>query len=99
MEVLRAATWTAARHGLDGDLVDPRAGRARPAADVVALLLDHVRAALAEAGDRERVEEHVARLLAGGNGATRQRDGAAREGPGRPARAGDALTQAGRARR
>jgi len=74
VEVLRAATWTAARSGLDGDLVDPRSGRARPAVDVVGLLLDHVRAALVDAGDDERVEEHLARLLAGGNGATRQRD-------------------------
>ena len=73
VEVLRAATWTAARHGLDGDLVDPRDGRARRASDVVTLLLAHVRDALEESGDRERVEDHVAQLLAGGNGATRQR--------------------------
>jgi glutamate---cysteine ligase / carboxylate-amine ligase len=73
VEVLRAATWAAARHGLDADLVDPFSCRARPAADVVPRLLDHVRAALDEAGDSERVEPHVARLLAGGNGATRQR--------------------------
>jgi carboxylate-amine ligase len=39
----------------------------------VTLLLAHVRDALEECGDRERVEDHVAQLLAGGNGATRQR--------------------------
>jgi carboxylate-amine ligase len=73
VEVLRAATWAAARHGLDGDLVDPLSGVARPAKDVVAVLLDHVRRGLDDAGDRDRVETHVAQLLAGGNGATRQR--------------------------
>src|SRR3954471_2452427 len=73
IELLRAATWAAARHRLDGDLVDPLSGRARPAKDVVAVLLDHVRSALDGAGDRDRVETHVAQLLAGGNGATRQR--------------------------
>jgi glutamate---cysteine ligase / carboxylate-amine ligase len=30
-ELLRAAKWRAARHGLDADLVDAPAGRARPA--------------------------------------------------------------------
>jgi carboxylate-amine ligase len=73
VEVLRAATWTAARYALDGDLVDPPTGRARPAKEVVAVLLDHVRPALDEAGDRDRVETHLAQVLAGGNGATRQR--------------------------
>ena len=73
VDVLRAATWTAARHGLDGDLVDPLSGRARPAAQVVALLLEHVRTALDEAGDSARVEAHVARVLSDGNGAARQR--------------------------
>jgi carboxylate-amine ligase len=73
VEVLRAATWAAARYGLDGDLVDPLSGRARAAKDVVGLLLDHVGPALDDAGDRDRVEAHVAEVLAGGNGATRQR--------------------------
>jgi glutamate---cysteine ligase / carboxylate-amine ligase len=73
VELVRAATWAAARYGLDGDLVDPRSGRAEPARDVVAALLEHVRPALEELGDRQLVEERTARLLADGNGATRQR--------------------------
>jgi carboxylate-amine ligase len=73
VEVLRAATWVAARYGLDDDLVDPRTGRSRPAAEVVEALLDHVGAALAATGDRDLVEERVAQVLSGGNGATRQR--------------------------
>jgi glutamate---cysteine ligase / carboxylate-amine ligase len=73
VELARAASWAAARYGLDGDLVDPQCWHARPASDVVAALLEHVGPALAELGDRELVEERTARLLADGNGATRQR--------------------------
>lgn len=73
VELLRAATWGAARHGLDGRLVDPRTGRPEPAADVVHALLDHVRPALGELGDRDLVEDCTARVLAEGTGATRQR--------------------------
>jgi carboxylate-amine ligase len=73
VELLRAATWAAARYGLGSGLVDPRSGRQEPAADVVSALLDHVRPALAELGDRELVEERTTRVLTEGNGATRQR--------------------------
>jgi carboxylate-amine ligase len=73
VELLRAATWTAARNGLDGDLVDPRSGRARPAADVVRGLVDHTRPALVELGDADLVEDGVRRVLARGTGAARQR--------------------------
>ena len=42
-ELLRAATWRAARSGLTGDLVSPLTGTPLPAADVVAQLVEHVR--------------------------------------------------------
>lgn len=71
-ELLRLATWRAARSGLDGDLVDP-AGRPVPAAQVVRALVDHVRPVLAEYGDLEIVEELVATVLSRGNGAIAQR--------------------------
>src|SRR6478735_3848133 len=62
-ELLRAATWRAARSGLTGDLISPLSGTPLPAADVVAQLVEHVRPALAEAGDVEWVERQVATVL------------------------------------
>jgi carboxylate-amine ligase len=72
-DVLHAAGWHAARHGLGGDLVDPRYGTPAPAADVVGALTDHVAGALRELGDHERVTAGLGRLLDGGAGADRQR--------------------------
>jgi len=72
-EVLRAANWRAARHGLRDCLVDPVSGEQRPAAAVVAALVDYVRPALEERGDRELVDSFVERLGTEGNGADRQR--------------------------
>ncbi len=72
-EVVRVAGWRAARSGLGGELVSPRDGRPAPAADVVAALLEHVRPALADAGDDERVSAGVATILARGTGADQQR--------------------------
>lgn len=72
-EVLRAAVWQAARHGLGGTLIDLERRRAVPAAELVERLLDQLGSALATAGDRERVTATVERVLAGGNAADRQR--------------------------
>ncbi|MGY2084792.1 carboxylate-amine ligase [Blastococcus sp. SYSU DS0539] len=72
-EVLRLAAWRAGRSGLSGDLVHPRTGRPVPAADVLADLLDHVRPALADAGDDARVSDGLAALLTRGTGADLQR--------------------------
>src|SRR6478735_9813767 len=71
-ELLRAATWRAARSGITGELVSPLSGKPLPAAEVVAQLVDHVRPALAEAGDLEWVERQVAAVLRRGNGAVQQ---------------------------
>jgi carboxylate-amine ligase len=72
-EVLRVAAWRAARSGLTGDLVDPRTGTPAPAAEVLAALLDHVRPALADAGDEQRVADGLETLLRRGTGADLQR--------------------------
>lgn len=72
-EVLRLATWRAGRSGLSGELVHPRTGRPAAAADVLGDLVDHVRPALADAGDEARVGEGVDALLARGTGADLQR--------------------------
>jgi carboxylate-amine ligase len=72
-EVLRLAAWRAGRSGLTGDLVHPLTGRPAPASDVLPALLDHVRPALVDAGDEERVADGVATLLRRGTGAELQR--------------------------
>ncbi|GAA1479360.1 glutamate--cysteine ligase [Nocardioides aestuarii] len=66
-------TFRAARSGLAGDLVDPVTRRPRPAADVVAALVDHVAEPLAAYGDRDLVDDVVASLLAEGTAADRHR--------------------------
>jgi carboxylate-amine ligase len=70
----RAATWRAARSGLDGCLIHPHTLRPVPAAEVVQALLDHTRPALEEHGDFAMVAELTETLLAHGPSARRQRD-------------------------
>ncbi|MFI9387702.1 YbdK family carboxylate-amine ligase [Kutzneria sp. NPDC052558] len=65
-----AAVWTASRYGMDGPAVDPLLGKQVPAAVMVTALLDHVREALADAGD---LDEVLMLLRDRSTGATRQR--------------------------
>jgi glutamate---cysteine ligase / carboxylate-amine ligase len=78
--VLRMAAWQASRSGLDDVLVHPLDGRPRPAADVVAALLERVAPALQDAGDLARVQHGLRDLLARGSGARRQRQVLAESG-------------------
>jgi glutamate---cysteine ligase / carboxylate-amine ligase len=71
--LLRAATWRAARSGLDGLLIDPWTIRAAPAADLVQALLLHVRSVLEERSEGEAVAQLSQALLARGPSARRQR--------------------------
>ena len=71
--MLRLATWQSGREGLDGDLLDPVTCRPRPAGDVLADLVEHIRPALRNTGDEALVENRIERVLARGNGARRQR--------------------------
>ncbi|HWG62085.1 MAG TPA: glutamate--cysteine ligase [Streptosporangiaceae bacterium] len=73
-ELLRLAAWRASRSGLDGELIDPRTGRPGGTAAVTALLLAHVRGALADAGDLGTVTGLLADVLRRGSGAAFQRD-------------------------
>jgi carboxylate-amine ligase len=73
-ELLRLAAWRASRSGLDGELIDPRTGRPGGTAAVTALLLAHVRDALADAGDLGTVTGLLADVLRRGSGAAFQRD-------------------------
>ncbi|WP_239579386.1 carboxylate-amine ligase [Microlunatus panaciterrae] len=72
-QLVRMAAWRAGRSSIDAELLDPRTSQPRPAKEVIADLLDHVRPALHEAGDETWVEAAVARVLEHGTGAHRQR--------------------------
>jgi glutamate---cysteine ligase / carboxylate-amine ligase len=70
--LLRLAGWKASRWGLRGELLDPVTSRPGPALAVVNALLNHIREALEDIGDLERVEELMDDLLYAGTGAVRQ---------------------------
>jgi glutamate---cysteine ligase / carboxylate-amine ligase len=71
-ELLRAATWRAARYGVANSLVHPVTRELSPAVEVVAALVDWVAPALEEAGDLQRVQEGIGPAIQA-NGASRQR--------------------------
>jgi carboxylate-amine ligase len=79
-ELMQAATWRAARYGVEGDLVDVVERRSLPAEKMVAGLLDFVGPALDEFGEREEVSSLVDATLRDGTGAVRQRRAFARAG-------------------
>ncbi|WP_055717785.1 carboxylate-amine ligase [Streptomyces torulosus] len=79
-ELLKAAMWHAARHGLSDTLIGPD-GRRHRAGDVLCRLLRHVGPALEASGDTREVTSLVHRLLQGGTGADRQRTALATGGP------------------
>jgi carboxylate-amine ligase len=79
-ELLRAAKWRAARHGLGADLVDVLGRRSRPAPELVEAFLGAVRPGLEAGGDLEEVTELVRATVARGTGADRQRRALARAG-------------------
>lgn len=80
-EMLSAARWHAARHGLSHTLLSPTSsgGETAPAEDVVRALVTSVAEALEDAGDAARVRDGVVRVLAA-TGATRQRAALERTG-------------------
>jgi carboxylate-amine ligase len=78
-DLLRAATWRAARWGMEDQLVDPLTGELTGAWEQVDEMVDQVTAALKETGDETLVREGLARIRERGTGARQQRD-AHREG-------------------
>ncbi|WP_236010092.1 carboxylate-amine ligase [Actinomadura physcomitrii] len=80
-EVVRAATWRAARSGLEGELVDPLDGTLVPAPQLLQGLLERYRERLEAAGDWDLVAELAQAALAHGSSAARQRQAFARGGP------------------
>jgi carboxylate-amine ligase len=77
---LRLACWQASRFGLETDLLDPVEGKPRPASDVLAALLDHVRPVLEEQGELAAVELLLFQVMARGTGAVVQREWFAQAG-------------------
>ncbi|GAA2851916.1 hypothetical protein GCM10010517_09570 [Streptosporangium fragile] len=80
LEMVRAATWRAARSGLEGDLVDPVGGVPRPAAEVIGRMVDGLRPQLEEFSDWELVTSLTREALARGSSSARQRQAFARGG-------------------
>jgi carboxylate-amine ligase len=72
-ELVRAATWRAARDGLSDKLVHPETGRLVRAREAVDALVRHVAVALDAAGDRGDVDRLLADLASRGAGSARQR--------------------------
>lgn len=71
-EALRACSWRASKYGVSAGLVHPFDRQVRPAREVLTALVDHVRPALERAGDLERTQSGVERVL-GASGASLQR--------------------------
>ncbi|WP_165788161.1 carboxylate-amine ligase [Arthrobacter glacialis] len=72
-EMLDAALWHSARHGLGAQLVHPLNNKLAPASEVVRCLLRETRQALDESGDLAIVTALAEQLLLLGTGADRQR--------------------------
>src|SRR4051812_93843 len=79
-EVVRAATWRAARSGLEGELVDPADGTPVPARRMVRGLLERQRSRLEATGDWDLVSELAEAALLRRSSAARQRQAFARGG-------------------
>ncbi|WP_330437685.1 glutamate--cysteine ligase [Micromonospora sp. NBC_00821] len=71
--LVAAAHWRAAHDGLDGELIDLRAGGTRPAWALVDELMAVIAPALLRHGDLGQVLAQLARLRRDGTGAARQR--------------------------
>jgi carboxylate-amine ligase len=72
-EILRAAHWRAARHGLEEHLIDVVEKKAIPAHDLIRKLLDFVKPALEIQGDWDEISQLVDHTLQHGTSAARQR--------------------------
>ncbi len=72
-ELLRMATWRAARYGLDGDLVDVVGERSVPGPETLDTLLGFIRPALEEHDEWEVVSGLTHQVVQRGTGAARQR--------------------------
>ena len=76
----RAATWRAARSGLEGELVDVQQPVSRPATAVVSAFVESLRPQLEEFGDWAKVSGLARHVLVAGTSAARQRRALRRRG-------------------
>ena len=72
-ELLRAATWRAARSGLEGDIVDPARWALASPTLLLGRLVDDLRPHLEALGDHEQVAELAQMARSRGSAAARQR--------------------------
>jgi carboxylate-amine ligase len=72
-ELLRAATWRAARWGTEQQLVDPPTAGLVPAWDLIDRFVDTVGPALKDTGDEQLVQDGLDRIRSRGTGARLQR--------------------------
>ncbi|MFI6983689.1 glutamate--cysteine ligase [Embleya sp. NPDC050154] len=79
-ELVAAAQWYAARHGLTDVLVDPYTPHRLKAGELVGRLIEYVTPALADTGDARQVDALVHRLMREGTAADRQREAFRRGG-------------------
>jgi glutamate---cysteine ligase / carboxylate-amine ligase len=79
-ELLRAATWRAARSGMGGELIDPVAAAPLPAGEQLDRLLAHLRPALERSGESGAVDAMVAAARSRRTSAARQRSAFAQRG-------------------
>jgi carboxylate-amine ligase len=91
-ETLRAAYWRSARDGLHGSALDPFTLRCTTFPELLDTLLRHIRAELEERGELQDVRSLAGKVVARGNGATRQRRALHRRGA-----VADVVNQAARA--
>jgi glutamate---cysteine ligase / carboxylate-amine ligase len=72
-ELLRMASWRASRSGVEGELLDPYSARPRPAADVVAALIEHIGPAARDLGDEDALLAGLDQVQRRGTGTMWQR--------------------------
>jgi carboxylate-amine ligase len=72
-ELLRVASWRAAKFGMAGPLVHPQCQQLSPFRETFDALLDYVAGSLSDSGDEDFVRGAFARMTARGSGAARQR--------------------------
>lgn len=73
-ELLKAATWRAARYGMTGELYDPVSRRAVPAAELLEHLIDRLTPELTANGDLALARAGLDRLHRNGTGCVAQRE-------------------------
>ena len=67
------ASWRASRSGVEGELLDPYSARPRPAADVVAALIEHIGPAARDLGDEDALLAGLDQVQSRGTGTMWQR--------------------------